>query len=52
MAVALVKFEQRPAPSRRCALANVLRRAVTSYDYGIGAKWLELLKEIAPSTKT
>jgi hypothetical protein len=21
----------------------------TSYDYGIGAKWLELLKEIAPS---
>ena len=24
----------------------------TSCDYGIGAKWLELLKEIAPSTKT
>jgi putative ABC transport system substrate-binding protein len=23
----------------------------TSYEYGFGAKWLELLKEIAPSVK-
>jgi hypothetical protein len=29
--------------------ATVNLTGFTSYDYGIGAKWLELLKEIAPS---
>ena len=55
---------QRPAPSRSCSRWSPIRSVpasstslarpggnatgFTSFEYGISAKWLELLKEIAP----